>query len=1226
VVAAGLVVAVTSTAVAQELTRAYVANRGAASVSVVDVRSGAAIRTIALEAPPYDLVVTSDLVFVSIPTANRLAIIDPLSLTVTGSVPVPGAPRDLDRRSPFGPQRLYISTDDGLRTYDRASNVLSAAVPVGPGVDRAIEASSAPIPAIAEVFVAACDGGPTVRTWNEFTGVVSTPVATGNSPCAVLLAANALYVANADDDTVTVFTPALQSPVTVPVADRPIGLVENVNGVWVASANGTLTLLDRVTHGVVTTRTVPGTPSAIGSIGMAFGPPGEDLLVVDSTGRLHVLSSNGDLHRTIPVGLLPGAVDVGDRNPAEPVTISTGGAWNDGPSIEPAISLDGRFVAFSSWAANLVAGDTNGVPDIFVRDRLLKTTTRVSVSSSGGQAEGGPTITFRTGSYAPSISATGRFVLFTSVTTNLVEGDTNGREDLFLHDRDADGDGLFDEPGQVATRRVSVQSDGSEATCRVPPLPEFGGPPPGCDEPHIQARLSTDGRHVVFSSRLEFDQGDVNGLSDIYVHDTVPGRTTRVSLRPDGAPGAGRAVNPVISPTGRIVAFTTSDPGMVPYDSNGVDDVFAVDRDADGNGIFDEQVPAFTHISLRPGGALYTIPSTPLGISHDDRWVAYASYLTVAIFDRTTGHNSLVRDMTFPTSGAGQFSGDGRHFAIPSGPSFVRIDRDPDADGVFDESGAVDVTEHGFALPSGSSMSDTLLRSIFVNVPGSIGGLGVRDIFGPALPLFDSDGDGLDNGFETRFGLNPVSAAGPDGPTGDPDGDGRTNLEEQLAGTHPRGVQTRYLAEGATGSFFSTRIAVANPETRPARVLLRYQTETGQTTSTLLNVAGRTRSFVNVSTVPSLASASFSTVVESDSPVVVDRSMFWSTGFFGSHAETSLASPSTTWFLAEGATHGAFDLFYLLQNPSLTSPAEVEIRFLLAAGPPIVRTYTVPAARRLTVYVDEVPGLEAADVSAVFTSVNAVPIIVERAMYYSRPETPFAGGHGSAAVTAPATRWFLAEGATGTFFDLFVLLANPSATPANVRITYLLPSGAPVVKTRTIAGNSRQTIYVENEDPALVDTAVSTIVESLNGVGIIVERAMWWPATGGWHEAHNSPGATTTATRWGFADGEVGPPPFNAQTYFLIANTSTDFATVQVTLLFDDGTAPATKTFTVAPNSRFNVPVGVEFPAAAGKGFGAVIESLGPAPVPIVVERAMYSDAEGVVWAAGTNALGTPIP
>ena len=114
--------------------------------------------------------------------------------------------------------------------------------------------------------------------------------------------------------------------------------------------------------------------------------------------------------------------------------------------------------------------------------------------------------------------------------------------------------------------------------------------------------------------------------------------------------------------------------------------------------------------------------------------------------------------------------------------------------------------------------------------------------------------------------------------------------------------------------------------------------------------------------------------------------------------------------------------------------------------------------------------------------------------------------------------------------------------------------------------------------------------------------------------------------RWGFGDGEVGNPPYNTQTYFLIANSTAAAASVRVTLLFDDNSAAVAKTFTVPANSRFNVPVGPEFPTAAGKGFGAVIESLGATPVPIIVERAMYSDAEGIVWAAGTDALGTPIP
>ena len=136
---------------------------------------------------------------------------------------------------------------------------------------------------------------------------------------------------------------------------------------------------------------------------------------------------------------------------------------------------------------------------------------------------------------------------------------------------------------------------------------------------------------------------------------------------------------------------------------------------------------------------------------------------------------------------------------------------------------------------------------------------------------------------------------------------------------------------------------------------------------------------------------------------------------------------------------------------------------------------------------------------------------------------------------------------------------------------------------------------------------------------------MWWPSAGGnWHEAHNSPGETTTGTRWAMAEGESGGPQ-GKQTYILIANTSAFAGTARVTLLFEDGTT-AERTFTLPANSRTNVNVQVEFPAADGRRYGAVIESLGATPAQIVVERAMYSNANGVIWAAGTNALATKLP
>ena len=133
-------------------------------------------------------------------------------------------------------------------------------------------------------------------------------------------------------------------------------------------------------------------------------------------------------------------------------------------------------------------------------------------------------------------------------------------------------------------------------------------------------------------------------------------------------------------------------------------------------------------------------------------------------------------------------------------------------------------------------------------------------------------------------------------------------------------------------------------------------------------------------------------------------------------------------------------------------------------------------------------------------------------MYLDTGGISFGAGTESAGITTPAKTWFLAEGATGTYFDLFVLIANPNAAPADVTVTYLLPDGSQVVTRQNVAALSRLTLWVDNEDPRLANTAVSTTVQS--SLPVIVERAMWWPGPtpASWHEGHNSPGAIVTGT------------------------------------------------------------------------------------------------------------------
>jgi hypothetical protein len=483
----------------------------------------------------------------------------------------------------------------------------------------------------------------------------------------------------------------------------------------------------------------------------------------------------------------------------------------------------------------------------------------------------------------------------------------------------------------------------------------------------------------------------------------------------------------------------------------------------------------------------------------------------------------------------------------------------------------------------------------------------------------DLDSDGMPDGWESDYNLDPEH----NDAAADPDGDGLTNLQEYQNGTHPTGFFTRYLAEGSTGDFFKTQLALFNPATQTAIVLLRFQQEGASEITRLISLPAHARYTLDVATVPGLEGAAFSTVIEADLDVVADRTMTWDGTGFGSHAETALPELSTVWYLAEGATHGAFDLYYLLQNPN-NGPAKVTITYLRPAPQaPIEKTYDVPGRSRVTIHVDDVTSgaerLRETDVSATIKS--DLPIVVERAMYMTVAGRLFSAGHESAGVTAPSTTWFFAEGATGVFFDMYLLLANPGTNPAEVTLKYLLADGNTITRMKTVPGQSRLTVNVDGEGPELADAAVSTTVTST--VPIIAERAMWWPSPN-WIEAHNSAGAVVTSSRWAVAEGEVGGTRAT-ETYVLIANTSAQDAMVKVSVFYEDQGIVEPRFYTVKATSRFNVDMHGEFPQSVGRRFSTLVEALGDTPAELVVERAMYSNSGKTIWAAGTNALGTPL-
>jgi hypothetical protein len=201
-----------------------------------------------------------------------------------------------------------------------------------------------------------------------------------------------------------------------------------------------------------------------------------------------------------------------------------------------------------------------------------------------------------------------------------------------------------------------------------------------------------------------------------------------------------------------------------------------------------------------------------------------------------------------------------------------------------------------------------------------------------------------------------------------------------------------------------------------------------------------------------------------------------------------------------------------------------------------------------------------------------------------------------------------------------VLLANPHAQEVDAQVTYLLDNGTTITRRHTVAAQARLTLNAALEDEALASAAFSAAIQSSQP--ILVERSQYWPSPD-WQESHTSAGVTAPGLQWGLAEGRVGGAE-HAQTYILLANPQPVIADVTVTFLRADGTT-IVKTFAIQPTSRFNIHVsGLDsmVPELVDESFGARIESTQP----IFVERSMYTDANGVTWAAGTNATATRMP
>jgi hypothetical protein len=428
-----------------------------------------------------------------------------------------------------------------------------------------------------------------------------------------------------------------------------------------------------------------------------------------------------------------------------------------------------------------------------------------------------------------------------------------------------------------------------------------------------------------------------------------------------------------------------------------------------------------------------------------------------------------------------------------------------------------------------------------------------------------------------------------------------------------------FLAEGSTGEFFDTDVAIANPNDVPAPVVMRFVTADGQVVerSTVVPALGRLVS--GVDRIAGLESAAVSAEIVSESalPLSVERSMFWDRGRYGGHSSPAAWEARREWLFAEGS-QGYFQTYVLLFNPG-ADPAQVRLTFMTEDGRNVTADRTVPATSRLTFHAGELPELEGASFSFVVSSDR--PIVAERAMYFGTARFG-EGGHAAGGIAESAAEWFFAEGATGPLFDTYILVGNPGPSPANLDVDFVTESGEIVRRSHVVQARSRLTIAVETEDARLANTGVSTVVRS--DLPVVAERAMYWPGTPGqWTEAHSSPGATSDGLRWAIADARSGQEP-RYQTYVLLANRHDERAAeVTITMLRDSG-APIVVQTTVPPHSRKTLHLPTLLPELAHEDFGLRLDVTNG--VPIVVERATYWDVGGRRWEGGSAARATRLP
>ncbi len=464
-----------------------------------------------------------------------------------------------------------------------------------------------------------------------------------------------------------------------------------------------------------------------------------------------------------------------------------------------------------------------------------------------------------------------------------------------------------------------------------------------------------------------------------------------------------------------------------------------------------------------------------------------------------------------------------------------------------------------------------------------------------------------------------------------------TGLSPGLASESPGVVVSAKVGvgEGAFGGAVLSFLTALNSAPTATTLGFAFQPEEGKgtegTTTRLVSGQGRATVTLQTDVAPLLrrAPTGVATTVTSPAVIAVEEATYFNAGstFTGGHRVRAIP-PSLTRHFAQASEKqvdlgsGPVDFFdgYLLVGNDNDGPATLTVRVLpqppLAAftPPPVV----VPANTRLTLpLATAIPAVAGTPLALVVTS--DVPVSTTRAQYFGGPPS-FVGALASEGVVAPGLTHLFAEGTTRAGFDVYYAIGNANLAPATVTLTHTLETGAGVVQTVTVPGETQAEVYVNGAAAAFL-AGVDFWTRVTGDRPVAVERLIYGPgpAPGTWVLGHGSPGAPQAGLRFGFGEGVVGLFP-GFQTFLALANPSPTLpVTLDATYARETG-APVVKRYTIPPMRRVNVWVNVEVPELADEGFGVVLASTNGNP--FVADESVYWNG----FTGGASTTGTPLP